>query len=53
MPRKKYERERRRPTFKKRSDALRHGHIQYGQTNNGARNFIVYKVRRGWRVVPK
>lgn len=53
MPVKKYSHKENRPTYKKKVDALRHGHIQYGRTKTGARNFRVYKVKGGWNVIRK
>jgi hypothetical protein len=52
MPVKKYSHKENRPTYKKKSDALRHGYIQYGKTKNH-RNFIVYRVKGGWNVIRK
>ena len=50
MPKKKWEN---RPTFKTKSQALRHGYIQYGKTKSGARKFRLWKTKKGWSVARK
>jgi len=42
-----------RPTFKSRTKAVRHGHITYGKTKSGMRNFKIWKTKGGWSVSPK
>ena len=39
-----------KPTYKSKAQALRHGHIMYGETKSGARKFRVYRVKGGWNV---
>jgi len=41
------------PSFKKKSDVIRHGYIMYGKTKSGARKFRVYYTKEGWNVIPK
>ena len=49
MPKIKGHREN-KPTYKKKSESLRHGAIQYGHTKSGARKFRIWKTKKGWSV---